>query len=70
VRGVHPSFAALSPAAKPSAQPQTGLLIGAGFAPSGRRGGGPKKTQVREKVLPPIQVLIVEGESWNDMAQY
>lgn len=63
VRGVHPSFAALSPAAKPSAQPQTGLLIGAGFAPSGRRGGGPKKTQVREKVLPPIQVLIVEGES-------
>ncbi|PWN19947.1 hypothetical protein BCV69DRAFT_213970 [Microstroma glucosiphilum] len=65
VRGVHPSFAALSPATKPSAQPQTGLLIGAGFAPSGRRGGGPKKTQVREKVLPPIQVLIVEDNPIN-----
>jgi osomolarity two-component system response regulator SSK1 len=46
---------------RPSAQPQSGLLIGAGFAPTVKKGGGPKRAPVREKVLPPIKVLIVEG---------
>ena len=47
--------------ARPSAQPQSGLLIGAGFAQAQRRGGGPRRAPVREAVLPPIKVLIVEG---------
>lgn len=48
---------------RPSAQPQPGIMIGAGFATSSKRGGGPRRPQKREKVLPPIKVLIVEGTS-------
>ncbi|CAO1618196.1 unnamed protein product [Parajaminaea phylloscopi] len=51
--------------ARPSAQPQSGLLIGAGFAPTARRGGAPRRTALREKVLPPIKVLIVEDNPIN-----
>ncbi|CAO1616567.1 unnamed protein product [Sympodiomycopsis kandeliae] len=52
-------------AIRPSAQPQAGIMIGAGFASSGRRGGGPRRPQKREKVLPPIKVLIVEDNVIN-----
>ncbi len=48
--------------ARPSAQPQAGLLIGAGFSQTQRRGTGQRRAPVREAVLPPIKVLIVEGE--------
>lgn len=50
---------------RPSAQPQPGIMIGAGFASSGRRGGGVRRPQKREKVLPPIKVLIVEDNVIN-----
>lgn len=57
------SFAMVQqPSRRPSAQPQAGLLIGAGFTPAAKKGGGPKKPPVREVVLPPINVLIVEGK--------
>lgn len=52
-------------AARPSAQPQSGLLIGAGFAPTARRGAGLRRAAVREKILPPIKVLIVEDNPIN-----
>ena len=48
---------------RPSAQPQAGLLIGAGFSQAQRRGTGQRRAPVREAVLPPIKVLIVEGQS-------
>jgi osomolarity two-component system response regulator SSK1 len=51
-----------NPIARPSAMPQSGLLIGAGFTPKNQNRGGPKKAPVREVILPPIKVLIVEGE--------
>ncbi|SPO34671.1 uncharacterized protein PSFLO_00142 [Pseudozyma flocculosa] len=59
--------AATSPAdtKRPSAQPQSGFMIGMGFAPTARRGTGPKKAPVREAVLPPIKVLIVEDNPIN-----
>lgn len=65
------TFAASTPAqaangtvaARPSAMPQSGLLIGAGFAPKHNNRSGPKKAPVREVILPPIKVLIVEGKS-------
>ncbi|CEH12587.1 Sensory transduction histidine kinase [Ceraceosorus bombacis] len=50
---------------RPSAQPQSGLLIGAGFAPKAKKGTGPKPAPVRQKVLPPIKVLIVEDNPIN-----
>ncbi|PWN26724.1 hypothetical protein BDZ90DRAFT_232845 [Jaminaea rosea] len=73
---VPPSAAAASTAAastgagpssgvRPSAQPQSGLLIGAGFAPTTRRGAPSRRAAVREKVLPPIKVLIVEDNPIN-----
>ncbi|KDN40154.1 hypothetical protein K437DRAFT_258736 [Tilletiaria anomala UBC 951] len=52
-------------AARPSAQPQAGLLIGAGFSQTQRRGTGPKRAPVREAILPPIKVLIVEDNAIN-----
>lgn len=52
-------------ATRPSAQPQSGLLIGAGFASTARRGGAVRRAAVREKVLPPIKVLIVEDNPIN-----
>lgn len=52
--------------ARPSAQPQSGLLIGAGFSQSRARGNlGPKKTAASIEVLPPIKVLIVEDNPIN-----
>lgn len=57
--------AAGSTNARPSAQPQSGLLIGAGFAPTTRRGTANRRPAVREKVLPPIKVLIVEDNPIN-----
>ncbi|KAK0540920.1 Two-component response regulator SSK1p [Tilletia horrida] len=51
--------------AKPSALPQPGLLIGAGFAAKGKKVAAPKKALVREPVLPPIKVLIVEDNPIN-----
>ncbi|KAN0066279.1 Two-component response regulator SSK1p [Thecaphora frezii] len=62
------TFAAVpspSDSRKPSAQPQSGFMIGMGFAPTARRGTGPKKAPVREAVLPPIKVLIVEDNPIN-----
>ncbi len=50
---------------KPSAVPQTGFMMGMGFTASARRGRGPKKAPVREAVLPPIKVLIVEDNPIN-----
>ncbi|PWN44741.1 hypothetical protein IE81DRAFT_339910 [Ceraceosorus guamensis] len=50
---------------RPSAQPQSGLLIGAGFAPKAKKGTGPKPAPIRQKVLPPIKVLIVEDNPIN-----
>lgn len=52
-------------ALRPSAQPQAGLLIGAGFTPSNKRGGGPKKPTTNMEILPPIKVLIVEDNHIN-----
>ncbi|MCO5555803.1 hypothetical protein L7F22_009348 [Adiantum nelumboides] len=55
-----------SAVARPSAQPQSGLLIGAGFSQSRARGNlGPKKTAASIEVLPPIKVLIVEDNPIN-----
>jgi osomolarity two-component system response regulator SSK1 len=54
-----------STALRPSAQPQAGLLIGAGFTPSNKRGGGPKKPTTNMEILPPIKVLIVEDNEIN-----
>ncbi|PWN35801.1 uncharacterized protein FA14DRAFT_160802 [Meira miltonrushii] len=52
--------------ARPSAQPQSGLLIGAGFSQSRARGNlGPKRTAASIEVLPPIKVLIVEDNPIN-----
>jgi osomolarity two-component system response regulator SSK1 len=51
--------------AKPSAQPQAGLLIGAGFTPTSKKGGGPKKVAANMVILPPIKVLIVEDNIIN-----
>ena len=50
---------------RPSAQPQAGLLIGAGFTPSSKKGGGPKKVSANMEILPPIKVLIVEDNMIN-----
>ncbi|PWZ02790.1 hypothetical protein BCV70DRAFT_197051 [Testicularia cyperi] len=50
---------------KPSAVPQPGFMMGMGFTSSARRGKGPKKAPVREAVLPPIKVLIVEDNPIN-----
>ncbi|PWN48521.1 hypothetical protein IE53DRAFT_192524, partial [Violaceomyces palustris] len=50
---------------RPSAQPQSGFMIGMGFAPTAKTGSGPKKAPVREVVLPPIKVLIVEDNPIN-----
>lgn len=50
---------------KPSAVPQSGFMMGMGFTASARRGRGPKKAPVREAVLPPIKVLIVEDNPIN-----
>lgn len=50
---------------KPSALPQPGLLIGAGFAPKDKKFSAPKKSLLREPVLPPIKVLIVEDNPIN-----
>ncbi|SPO19885.1 related to SSK1 - two-component signal transducer [Ustilago trichophora] len=50
---------------KPSAVPQSGFMMGMGFTSSARRGRGPKKAPVREAVLPPIKVLIVEDNPIN-----
>lgn len=50
---------------KPSAVPQSGFMMGMGFTASVRRGRGPKKAPVREAVLPPIKVLIVEDNPIN-----
>lgn len=50
---------------RPSAQPQSGLLIGAGFTPTQKRSTGPKKAAKQIKVLPPIKVLIVEDNPIN-----
>lgn len=52
-------------ALRPSAQPQAGLLIGAGFTASNKRGGGPKKPTTNMEILPPIKVLIVEDNEIN-----
>lgn len=53
-------------AARPSAQPQSGLLIGAGFSQSRARGTlGPRRTAASIEVLPPIKVLIVEDNPIN-----
>lgn len=64
-RNTNAAFTTMAPHARPSAQPQSGLLIGAGFAPTAKRGGGHRRPQVREKVLPPIKVLIVEDNPIN-----
>ena len=59
------SFAAApspSDTKRPSAKPQSGFMMGMGFAPTARRGTYPKKLPVHETVLPPIKVLIVEGK--------
>ncbi|KAK0547903.1 Two-component response regulator SSK1p [Tilletia horrida] len=66
----HPSSVTMTPqqsarSAKPSALPQPGLLIGAGFAAKGKKNSVPKKALVREPVLPPIKVLIVEDNPIN-----
>ncbi|SOV08585.1 related to SSK1 - two-component signal transducer [Ustilago sp. UG-2017a] len=50
---------------KPSAVAQSGFMMGMGFASSARRGRGPKKAPIREAVLPPIKVLIVEDNPIN-----
>jgi len=52
-------------ASKPSAQPQAGLLIGAGFTPTNKKGGNPKKVSANMEILPPIKVLIVEDNEIN-----
>lgn len=62
------TFTSALPAAvaRPSAQPQSGLLIGAGFAQPRRRGTlGPRRTAASIEVLPPIKVLIVEDNPIN-----
>ncbi|CAD6889900.1 unnamed protein product [Tilletia laevis] len=51
--------------AKPSALPQPGLLIGAGFAAKDKRVMAPRKSLLHEPVLPPIKVLIVEDNPIN-----
>ncbi|GAC95676.1 hypothetical protein PHSY_003252 [Pseudozyma hubeiensis SY62] len=53
------------PKNKPSAVPQSGFMMGMGFAAPARRGRGPKKAPAREAVLPPIKVLIVEDNPIN-----
>ncbi|SPO20804.1 related to SSK1 - two-component signal transducer [Ustilago trichophora] len=62
-----PTFYSSSDATKtkPSAVPQSGFMMGMGFTSSARRGRGPKKAPVREAVLPPIKVLIVEDNPIN-----
>ncbi|SNX81550.1 related to SSK1 - two-component signal transducer [Melanopsichium pennsylvanicum] len=50
---------------KPSAVPQAGFMMGMGFTAPARPGRGPKKAPVREAVLPPIKVLIVEDNPIN-----
>lgn len=59
------SNAQMAAASRPSAQPQSGLLIGAGFTPSNRRGGGNKKAIANMEILPPIKVLIVDDNEIN-----
>lgn len=59
------SFQATAATSRPVAQAQSGLLIGAGFSTNARRGGAPRRATVREKVLPPIKVLIVEDNPIN-----
>lgn len=52
--------------ARPSAQPQSGFMIGAGFSQSRARGNlGPRRTAASIEVLPPIKVLIVEDNPIN-----
>lgn len=70
VRAARPSVgsATASPSdarTKPSAVAQSGFMMGMGFTASARRGRGPKKAPVREAVLPPIKVLIVEDNPIN-----
>uniref|UniRef100_V5GVD4 Response regulatory domain-containing protein n=1 Tax=Kalmanozyma brasiliensis (strain GHG001) TaxID=1365824 RepID=V5GVD4_KALBG len=62
-----PASATASPSdpRKPSAVPQSGFMMGMGFTSTKRRNQGPKKAPVREAVLPPIKVLIVEDNPIN-----
>lgn len=53
-------------AVRPSAQPQPGVLIGAGFTPARRRSGlNTRKAASSIEVLPPIKVLIVDDNPIN-----
>ncbi|KAE8219536.1 hypothetical protein CF319_g6783 [Tilletia indica] len=68
--GQQPQAVAMTPqqstrGVKPSALPQPGLLIGAGFAAKDKKVAAPKKSLLREPVLPPIKVLIVEDNPIN-----